>query len=263
MKLKEAQMLGILALLAVGVILLCMWSGEEEAEESGSEQSETAQITDVPGGADVMELYESIVGDDVWPDAGTWGPTQEVDLEITGIDPVPVAEPSEDARLRDLIEESRPDEIPIVPVERGVAKERPRPEPEPLPQITHVVQKGETLSHISAKYYGTSRSWRVILDANRRVLTDPRQLRPEMKLTIPPLETAAAASSRPLVISAVATADKASSRTYTVKKNDTLFRIAMRCYDDGTRWKDILAANRHQLTDPRRDLQPGMKLVLP
>ncbi|MCK4283598.1 MAG: LysM peptidoglycan-binding domain-containing protein [Candidatus Brocadiae bacterium] len=263
MKLKEAQMLGILALLAVGVILLCMWSGEEEAEEAGSEQSEAAQITDVSAEADVVELYESIVGDDGWPDVGTWGPAQEVDLEIGGIDGAPVAQPSEDARLRDLIEENRPDEIPIVPAERRVAEEQRRSEPEPLPEIIHVVQKGETLSHISQKYYGTSRSWRVILDANKRVLTDPRQLRPDMKLMIPPLETAVAASSRPLAISAVATADKAPSRTYTVKKNDTLFRIAMRCYDDGTRWKDILAANRHQLSDPRRDLRPGMKLVMP
>jgi hypothetical protein len=31
MKLKEAQMLGVLALIAVGIILLCMWGGQGDS----------------------------------------------------------------------------------------------------------------------------------------------------------------------------------------------------------------------------------------
>ena len=33
MKLKEAQMLGILALLAVGTVLLCMWGGDDVPDD--------------------------------------------------------------------------------------------------------------------------------------------------------------------------------------------------------------------------------------
>jgi nucleoid-associated protein YgaU len=49
----------------------------------------------------------------------------------------------------------------------------------------HIVQKGETLSSISAKYYGTVRQWRKIVAANRSNLPDPNHLVPGAKLIIP------------------------------------------------------------------------------
>jgi nucleoid-associated protein YgaU len=49
----------------------------------------------------------------------------------------------------------------------------------------HVVQKGETLSSISAKYYGSARQWRKIVLANRDNLPDPNRLTPGTKLIIP------------------------------------------------------------------------------
>jgi 5'-nucleotidase len=49
----------------------------------------------------------------------------------------------------------------------------------------HVVQKGDTLSSISAKYYGSARQWRKILAANRDNLPDPNRLIPGTKLIIP------------------------------------------------------------------------------
>ena len=57
-----------------------------------------------------------------------------------------------------------------------------------LPKSTrrvHTVMQGETLSHISEEYYGTSRQWQKILDANKDVLSSPEKLRPGMKLVIP------------------------------------------------------------------------------
>jgi nucleoid-associated protein YgaU len=61
------------------------------------------------------------------------------------------------------------------------------------PQVTsnetrtriHIVQKGDTLSSISAKYYGSARQWRKILAANRDNLPDPNRLTPGVKLIIP------------------------------------------------------------------------------
>jgi len=53
------------------------------------------------------------------------------------------------------------------------------------PQRIHIVQKGDTLSSISAKYYGSVRQWRKIVAANRDNLPDPNHLTPGSKLLIP------------------------------------------------------------------------------
>jgi nucleoid-associated protein YgaU len=52
-------------------------------------------------------------------------------------------------------------------------------------QRIHIVQKGDTLSSISAKYYGSARQWRKIVAANRDNLRDPNHLIPGTKLLIP------------------------------------------------------------------------------
>jgi nucleoid-associated protein YgaU len=49
----------------------------------------------------------------------------------------------------------------------------------------HVVQKGETLSAIAAKYYGSSNQWPKIVAANRSNLPDPNRLIPGTRLVIP------------------------------------------------------------------------------
>jgi 5'-nucleotidase len=48
---------------------------------------------------------------------------------------------------------------------------------------THTVARGETLGGISQKYYGTTKKWSKIADANGNL--DPRKLRIGMKLIIP------------------------------------------------------------------------------
>ena len=50
----------------------------------------------------------------------------------------------------------------------------------------HVVQTGETLGSIATKYYGNFTDWQKILDANQDVLQKPEQLKPGMRLKIPP-----------------------------------------------------------------------------
>jgi nucleoid-associated protein YgaU len=49
----------------------------------------------------------------------------------------------------------------------------------------YIVQKGDTLSAISQKYYGTTRFWQKILAANDAVLKDPDRLVPGTRLLIP------------------------------------------------------------------------------
>ena len=54
---------------------------------------------------------------------------------------------------------------------------------------THVVAKGESLSSIARKYYGDSKHWKVIANANPKV--DQKNLAIGTKLSIPPKATIA------------------------------------------------------------------------
>ncbi|GIW72259.1 MAG: hypothetical protein KatS3mg102_1801 [Planctomycetota bacterium] len=56
--------------------------------------------------------------------------------------------------------------------------------PAPSPR-THTVQKGETLQKISQQYYGTTRRWMQIYEANRTTLSHPDRITVGMKLVIP------------------------------------------------------------------------------
>jgi hypothetical protein len=50
---------------------------------------------------------------------------------------------------------------------------------------SQVVQRGDTLSGLAGKLYGTPGDWRRLADANR--ITDPRRLVPGTMLTVPPV----------------------------------------------------------------------------
>jgi nucleoid-associated protein YgaU len=50
---------------------------------------------------------------------------------------------------------------------------------------THLVKKGETLSHLAQKYYGKGSEYKKIFDANRDQLSDPDKIREGQTLQIP------------------------------------------------------------------------------
>jgi nucleoid-associated protein YgaU len=52
------------------------------------------------------------------------------------------------------------------------------------------------------------------------------------------------------------------AKTYTVQKNDSLWKIADKFYGDGRKWKDIADANKDVLPDPSK-LKPGITLSIP
>lgn len=51
-------------------------------------------------------------------------------------------------------------------------------------------------------------------------------------------------------------------RIYTVQARDSLYNISRQMYGDGSRWREILEANRGVLPS-ESDLQPGMRLIIP
>ena len=73
-----------------------------------------------------------------------------------------------------------PEETNISPIQESI--ERPAPE---APSATYTVQKGDTLEKISKRFYGSTKKWRRIYNANRGVLKSPDRIRPGQKLTIP------------------------------------------------------------------------------
>jgi len=86
-----------------------------------------------------------------------------------------------------------PAEIPSDDTETGIENEK-----NDLPDSTiyeqaekieaqkyHIVLKGETLSEISYKYYGSASKWRNILDSNPETIKDANKIKPGMKLIIP------------------------------------------------------------------------------
>ena len=264
MKLKEAQLLGVLALIAVGIILLCMWGSDETAETSVAFDNPVDLVD--PGSRAETERAQQLLDELLRPDEPVLvdraGPQPKTVRIGIGGSSAPTSL-SEAARVDKAIYSARPDDIPLT---------QPKPEPEPQKRTTrrtiapapkamvHVVQNGETLGEISAKYYGTSRKVKEIQRANGDV--DPKRLQIGMALVIPPQERTLSAV-RP-VASAVkpAAAVSRSQRTYVVQNGDSLYRIAQRFYNDGTRYKDILRANRHVVRDADR-LTPGTELVIP
>jgi nucleoid-associated protein YgaU len=92
----------------------------------------------------------------------------------------PVSKPSVSAPV------TQPAPKPPVPIVSPPPAEEPKPtEPKPAQQI-HVVEPGQTLSAISTLYYGRADGWQKILDANSDLLQNPSQIRPGMRLKIPP-----------------------------------------------------------------------------
>ncbi len=265
MKLKEAQLLGVLALIAVGIILLCMW-GSDEAPDGTVAIDDAADLID--GGAQVAnDRAQQILDELLRPDEPVvvHQPAPEPRTVRIGIGgPAAVDTVTEGRLVDDAIYETMPHEIPLAQPEPEGPAVRQSIAPEPK-TIIHVVQKGDTLGEISAKYYGTSRKVNDIRRANGNV--DPRSLQIGMELKIPPLgRTLSAASPASRVtrrtLAASGTGATRARRTYTVKKGDSLYKIAQRFYSDGTRYKDIQRANRQAIPSADR-LQPGMEIVIP
>lgn len=66
-----------------------------------------------------------------------------------------------------------------------LGNERPLPPPPPPEPIIYVVQRGDTLRSIAARFLGDERRWREIFEANRATISNPDLIRPGMQLVIP------------------------------------------------------------------------------
>lgn len=79
---------------------------------------------------------------------------------------------------------SKPGNVSLTPPVKVVPEKEP--EVASAAQTIHIVEKGETLIHISKKQYGSGRYWRRIYEANKAIMPNENSLRIGMKLIIPP-----------------------------------------------------------------------------
>jgi len=147
-------------------------------------------------------------------------------------------------------------------------------QPPPAPGRQHRIQKGDTLTTIAARYYG-SRSKNVIdaiYQANRTALSSPDALRLDQVIVLPEIAGLATPSPAAPPESAVkpnAPTEKPAEqnpqpqyRSYQVRKGDRYVTIAKEQLGSEGRWKEIAELNKDIFPDPAR-IQHGVRIRLP
>jgi LysM repeat protein len=142
----------------------------------------------------------------------------------------------------------------------------------PEKMTIHVVQPGETLSSIAAKYLGNARHASLIAKANPNIR--PNRISVGAKLKIPTVQaptTAPAGSGTTTVVAAKNGTQKAAvtppppvdpSRAYTVKANDSWTGLA-RKYLGHDNWTVLYEYNKERFPRTSRTLKPGMVIEIP
>lgn len=131
---------------------------------------------------------------------------------------------------------------------------------QPLPQEANVdqytVQTGDSLWHIADKVYGNPYKWTDLAAAN--AIQGPSYvITPGENLRLPGRERPVDPGS-----GSVSPVPDQSGRTYQTVEGDNLWNIAVRFYDDGTKYQAIFDANRDKISNPSV-IQPNMVLRIP
>lgn len=130
--------------------------------------------------------------------------------------------------------------------------------------VTYKVQERDTLHKIARKYYGDDNKWLLIFNANQDRIYDRNNLRVGTELIIPnndetPTQLSTERSTR-LVTHEVA--EQITTKKHVVQAGDSLYKIALKYYKDGSKWKKILNANKHNIKNENA-LKAGQELIIP
>lgn len=175
-----------LALLFFLFIIGAFRSEEEVASEKETTTAVASELIDLQ--ARVEKLEQMVQGS---PVLATRMPTQEINNT-----------PLNDNTLKQLIATSVPDDLiinePEVNDSMSYSQDAPQVQAQPQPQAqvvaavapkaapkTYVIQKGDTLSKISQKFYGTTKKWKGIYDANRDKIQNINNLKVGSQIVIP------------------------------------------------------------------------------
>lgn len=103
------------------------------------------------------------------------------------------------------------------------------------------------------------------LESAREGLSEARALRSEPEAVAgarPGIDRLEAAPVAPAPQAREASVPTASRRTHVIQSGDTLYKISIRYYGTGARWRELLDANRSVLEE-NKPLKLGMEIVIP
>lgn len=128
---------------------------------------------------------------------------------------------------------------------------------------SHTIAAGETFVSIARAAYGDGKYFKAIEVANPNV--DPGKLKPGMTIQLPPASQVKEArkSAKASGTGASSSALSPDGKTYTVQKNDSLYKIAKKVYGNGSKSDDLYAANKQTIGPDSTRLRVGMVLTLP
>jgi nucleoid-associated protein YgaU len=124
------------------------------------------------------------------------------------------------------------------------------------------VRKGDSLWSIAHKFYHDGSKSKLIYEANKDKIPKSGFLKPGTQLVIPELKESAPATVKEQP-SQPATTSAEGGTYYTVKKGDSLWKIAHQFYYDGSKLNVIFEANKDKLATTETPLKPGEKLFIP
>jgi len=172
-----------------------------------------------------------------------------------------VLEYEEPGKTEDTEEADTTDQITQKALPPKAEKQKDSP-PEQAPFI-YTVRPGDSLRKIAKKYYGNAQQWSLILEANQEKIKDRNRLFIGMKLILPEIEADAAnpaIKKQPVQI--VSHKTEKQFKKHIVQEGDTLYKLAIKYYNDGTKWEKILKANRDIIKN-ENILLAGQELIIP
>lgn len=136
---------------------------------------------------------------------------------------------------------------------------------------THKVQYNDSLRKIANKYYGDESKWLLIFDANQNKIQDRNSLKIGTELIIPEEKIISQKikgktkneTTTPSLSQVVEVEDaKSTVNKHSVQQGDSLYTLAAKYYNDGSKWNKIYDANKKALKD-HKSLKIGQELVIP
>lgn len=148
---------------------------------------------------------------------------------------------------------------------KGNGEATPAPTPGPtsadVPETTHVVAEGETLSDISKKHWGKASLWSLIVDANPGLR--PEALRKGQTIKIPARKGVIVTPATPGgEVVAGGGSKPVPGKEYVVQSNDTWERISQAAYNTSARWPEIYVKNLNRVSG-MKDLSRGKTILIP
>jgi nucleoid-associated protein YgaU len=131
---------------------------------------------------------------------------------------------------------------------------------------THRVRSNDDLHKIAKKYYGDVSKWLLIFNANQDKIHDRNSLKIGTELIIPEENTTSQkinAKTTPALSQVTEVEDALQAgKKHTVEQGDSLYKLAVKYYNDGAKWNKILEANKKILKN-QNSLRIGQELVIP